>query len=401
MIVKDVCMEAKALADRKVSHQMESVKKVYVFLNPDANNRKASKHFRRYAEPILFSADVDVTVVTSVREGHIRKLMEFIHPTNTDAIIVAGGDGTLFEVVNGFVKHHDVETLGKIPIGIIPLGAENRFFRRMFPDQYSSKLPRRIGEAAGVALQPQSVKPASVIELQPAEGDKVYALSGMNWGAFKDAEENRNSFKFFGPLQLFLSYAQVSLRKWPENFVLHLWAPELPPSPSPSPSLLSQPSPSPNEQRTTAAATSSSAGLVSLEESSERHVASERISIPESLKVGTEKWMHMQTGTVALNFREHSSGLQGSYWTDRVDSTEFLKQGWKANRENLISHNLGGELLLDTPLQPHSLSLNECVMSIQGSKESWVSVDGEGFEAVPMRVKLLPKKLNIMCYESS
>ena len=30
------------------------------------------------------------------------------------------------------------------------------------------------------------------LSMQPHNGEKVYALSGINWGVFKDAEENRN-----------------------------------------------------------------------------------------------------------------------------------------------------------------------------------------------------------------
>ena len=32
----------------------------------------------------------------------------------------------------------------------------------------------------------------ATLSMQPQSGEKVYALSGINWGVFKDAEENRN-----------------------------------------------------------------------------------------------------------------------------------------------------------------------------------------------------------------
>ena len=39
MVIRAVCKDAKTLADQKLPHHADEVKRVYVFLNPDANNR--------------------------------------------------------------------------------------------------------------------------------------------------------------------------------------------------------------------------------------------------------------------------------------------------------------------------------------------------------------------------
>ena len=39
MVIRAVCKDAKELADQKLPHHADEVKRVYVFLNPDANNR--------------------------------------------------------------------------------------------------------------------------------------------------------------------------------------------------------------------------------------------------------------------------------------------------------------------------------------------------------------------------
>lgn len=43
-----------------------------------------------------------------------------------DGVIAAGGDGTLFEVINGYYKNPDK---GKIPLGVLPIGTGNAFAR--------------------------------------------------------------------------------------------------------------------------------------------------------------------------------------------------------------------------------------------------------------------------------
>lgn len=54
--------------------------------------------FEQYCAPILHLAGVFVSVLETEKEGHARELIDEIEPT-TDAIVVAGGDGTLSEVM--------------------------------------------------------------------------------------------------------------------------------------------------------------------------------------------------------------------------------------------------------------------------------------------------------------
>lgn len=85
--------------------------------------------------------------------------------SNTDVIVVAGGDGTLIEVVNGLMRRHDAvsKTMccgttsflcteivfsiqGKvctIPIGVLPLGKENRFYKSSPLSYHYHKSPAR------------------------------------------------------------------------------------------------------------------------------------------------------------------------------------------------------------------------------------------------------------------
>lgn len=92
-------------------------KTVTVILNPNANRRKATKNFEKYCAPILHLAGIYVDIVQTESEGHARTLMENLN--NTDAVVVAGGDGTLSEVVTGLLRRDDViaRNSNHVPIG--------------------------------------------------------------------------------------------------------------------------------------------------------------------------------------------------------------------------------------------------------------------------------------------
>lgn len=54
-------------------------------------------------------------ILQTESEGHAKRLMENL--SNTDAIVVAGGDGTLSEVVTGLLRRDDINDSAAVPIG--------------------------------------------------------------------------------------------------------------------------------------------------------------------------------------------------------------------------------------------------------------------------------------------
>lgn len=93
----------------------ESPQTVTVILNPNANKRKAVKYYEKYCAPILNQAGMCIDVVQTQSEGHAKELVKKY--AESDAIVVAGGDGTLSEVVTGILRnqtHSHINTpLGK------------------------------------------------------------------------------------------------------------------------------------------------------------------------------------------------------------------------------------------------------------------------------------------------
>ena len=94
-----------------------------------------------------------------------------------------------------------------VKIGVIPLGKENNFFKRCFPDQ-SRKLPARstghkvflrfffcrmIGEATRTIIEGNS-HPLSIMKLRSQEGNTIYGLQQARWGIFKDAYNRKDRF---------------------------------------------------------------------------------------------------------------------------------------------------------------------------------------------------------------
>jgi acylglycerol kinase len=71
-------------------------------------------------------AGISVTVIDTQSGSHARNVVTNLE-TATDAIIVAGGDGTLSDVVTGLMRKYkdNLHSIRQCPIGILPLGNTN------------------------------------------------------------------------------------------------------------------------------------------------------------------------------------------------------------------------------------------------------------------------------------
>jgi diacylglycerol kinase (ATP) len=113
-----------------------------VILNPYSNRWNSQKRWPE-AEAALKAAGVDFDVVVSQSKGHIMALVEQAAREKCSPIIIAGGDGSLGDAVNGLARAADSQQERLGPLGIMPTGSANDVV-------YALGLPTDLNEAAKV-----------------------------------------------------------------------------------------------------------------------------------------------------------------------------------------------------------------------------------------------------------
>jgi diacylglycerol kinase (ATP) len=113
-----------------------------VILNPYSNRWNSQKRWAE-VEAALKNAGVELELAISERKGHIVELVEKAVREKFSPIIVAGGDGSIGDAVNGLARaaKSEKDILG--PLGIMPTGSANDLI-------YSLGLPTDLNEAAKV-----------------------------------------------------------------------------------------------------------------------------------------------------------------------------------------------------------------------------------------------------------
>ncbi len=113
-----------------------------VILNPYSNRWNSQARWPQ-AEAALKDAGVDFELATSQRKGQVTDLVAEAVGAGFSPIIVAGGDGTIGDAVNGLARAADADAQVLGPLGIMPLGSANDLV-------FSLGLPTDLVEAARV-----------------------------------------------------------------------------------------------------------------------------------------------------------------------------------------------------------------------------------------------------------
>ena len=173
--------------------------RVTVILNPVASGGKARKMYEKHCAPLLNLAGMKVSVMRTESEGQAKDIMEIM--ADADAVLVAGGDGTLMETVTGLLRRQDASQAARIPIGVLPVGRTNSLAHTLFGRDVDSV---RLMAEATMSVVRQLKKPLGVIEVEnrsedaEVRGKKLYCVNRLEVGAWKDARLRADRYWLFG-----------------------------------------------------------------------------------------------------------------------------------------------------------------------------------------------------------
>lgn len=234
-VMREYCTEARKYGDMKAPITA-TLKKVLVVLNPAANKRKAEENFESYCAPILHLAGFNVEVVKTQSELHAIRYIEEELTEYPDAIVVAGGDGTLSEAVTGLLRRAQsdpmIPAVGEIekfkPVhvspqflsfaGIVPVGSVNQFSLMLFN---SDELPKnkveevRAMARAAISVVKGKTERKDVMKIQLIADPNVeqteprkpfYAVGSLFWGSFNDIMKKKDKYWVTGSLRNYTAF---------------------------------------------------------------------------------------------------------------------------------------------------------------------------------------------------
>jgi YegS/Rv2252/BmrU family lipid kinase len=167
--------------------------KTIVILNPAARSEKASGMVLE----IERLAEGEAVLRRTSQPGEARAWARQAAEEGFERVVVAGGDGTVNEVVNGIAGF-------PVHLGILPIGTMNVFATEL-------RLPRSVADCWRVV---QNGVPRR-IDLPQANGHAFVQMGGVGFDALALEATSRDAKRNLGPLSYLISGAQIAARKPP------------------------------------------------------------------------------------------------------------------------------------------------------------------------------------------
>lgn len=167
----------------------EKTKGITLIVNP-ASGQGRGRILRPQIRSHFERAGFETQIIESEHPGHVQDIVAECYRKAIPRVVIAGGDGTIFEAVNGIMR-----SANPIPLGIVPIGSGNDFVKAVgIPSDWAFACDRIIhGEpqlvdigrcnghyfanGVGIGLDARIATRAKSIHI--VSGHKVYYLAAI------------------------------------------------------------------------------------------------------------------------------------------------------------------------------------------------------------------------------
>lgn len=166
-----------------------------IFINPHSGKQKAEKIWQQ-VRLLLEKSQISFSVTTTTDKGETQALLRTLSLEKIDGLVAIGGDGTLYETIDGLMQRSDWKTAMAMPIGIIPAGTSNGL---------SKSLLEIAGEpydalSAAFAIAKGKTQPLGLM-LAKQDKRRYYSLLSLSWGFVSDVDIESDKWRYLGSLK--------------------------------------------------------------------------------------------------------------------------------------------------------------------------------------------------------
>jgi diacylglycerol kinase (ATP) len=178
--------------------------KIFYLNNPASGHKNGIKYYP-LIEQQLKKKNLEYDSAQTECAGHGTEIIKNLNFEKYDGVVASGGDGTIFEALNGYFANSSKK---KIPFGVIPIGRGNAFARDL------DLVPERWEESIDAILSGKTKK--IDVGVFTTEGEKYYFINILGFGFVTDIAGTALKLRMFGDLSYVLGvfYQTAALKAY-------------------------------------------------------------------------------------------------------------------------------------------------------------------------------------------
>ncbi|XP_066147813.1 sphingosine kinase 1-like isoform X2 [Euwallacea fornicatus] len=201
------CTIKKLLRGEIVSHSMlidyslvtrhKETQRLLILCNPKSGSGKGKQVFQQKVAPILNEAEIPYDLYMTKHYNFARDFVRSNSLAQWTGIIGVGGDGIIFEIINGLFERPDwAEVLKSIPIGVVPGGSGNGLARSIAhhceePYVPSPTLPAALAAVRGHSEAMDLVRVETMSHI-------LFSFLSVGWGLLSDIDIESERLRVLG-----------------------------------------------------------------------------------------------------------------------------------------------------------------------------------------------------------
>ncbi|XKL63879.1 hypothetical protein PGB90_006243 [Kerria lacca] len=172
--------------------------KILIVLNPKSGSGKTKEIFKEQVLPLLAEADLEYDLHITKARNDARNLIKSSNILKwKNGLITIGGDGVLFEIINGIMERPDWKhIINTIPLGIIPGGSGNGLAKSLSfctnePYDQNPVLISTLNIIKGHPI------PVDLVRLE-THSEVVFSFLSFGWGLIADIDIESERLRMIG-----------------------------------------------------------------------------------------------------------------------------------------------------------------------------------------------------------
>lgn len=170
-------------------------KRWLILVNPVSGKKGGALKVLRECRPVLEAHRVELKEIVTTHAGHATELAAEIKLDELDGVVCVGGDGLLYELVNGLMARSDADVaVSRLHLGVLPGGSANSMCCSLL-------------RAAGEPLSPLAMarllckgrqQPLDLLRVTQPGGHVSYGFLSLAWALASDIDLGSEHLRWMG-----------------------------------------------------------------------------------------------------------------------------------------------------------------------------------------------------------